>query len=87
MASLHRTALSVADPAPGAGLPGHLVMALAGVVGVVLSFAVLREHEGETAVLVAAHDVRAGERVSRDDFRTARVTLDSRGARHRGEGG
>ena len=54
---------------------GHLVMALAGVVGVVLSFAVLREREGETAVLVAAHDVRAGERVSRDDFRTARVTL------------
>ena len=54
---------------------GHLVMALAGVVGVVLSFAVLREREGETAVLVAAHDVRAGERVSSDDFRTARVTL------------
>jgi len=54
---------------------GHVVMALAGVVGVVLSFAVLREREGETAVLVAAHDVRAGERVSSDDFRTARVTL------------
>ncbi len=54
---------------------GHVVMALAGVVGVVLSFAVLREREGETAVLVAAHEIRAGERVSRDDFRTARVTL------------
>jgi len=54
---------------------GHLVMALAGVVGVVLSFAVLREREGETAVLVADHDIRAGERVTADDFRTTRVTL------------
>ena len=54
---------------------GHLVMALAGIVGVVLSFAVLREREGETSVLVAAHDIRAGERVSPNDFRTARVTL------------
>jgi Flp pilus assembly protein CpaB len=50
-------------------------MALAGVVGLVLSFAVLREREGETAVLVAAHEIRAGETVAAADFRTARVTL------------
>src|ERR1700755_2803799 len=54
---------------------GHVVMALAGIVGVVLSFAVLRQREGETLVLVAAHEIRAGERTSRSDFRTARVTL------------
>src|SRR4051812_2676449 len=54
---------------------GHVVMALAGVVGVVLSFAVLRQREGETAVLVAAHEIRAGETITRSDFRTTRVTL------------
>jgi len=53
---------------------GHVVMAVAGIVGVVVSFAVLREREGETAVLVAAHEIRAGERISADDFRTTRVT-------------
>jgi pilus assembly protein CpaB len=50
-------------------------MALAGMVGVVLSFAVLRQREGETAVLVAAHEIRAGETITRSDFDTARVTL------------
>jgi pilus assembly protein CpaB len=50
-------------------------MALAGLVGVVLSFAVLRERAGETAVLVAAHEIRAGETIASSDFRTARVTL------------
>ena len=50
-------------------------MALAGIVGVVLSFAVLRSREGETAVLVAAHEIRAGETVTASDFRTVRVTL------------
>jgi len=54
---------------------GHVVMALAGIVGVVLSFAVLRTREGETAVLVAAHEIRAGETITPSDFRTARVTL------------
>lgn len=54
---------------------GHVVMALAGIVGVVLSFAVLREREGETAVLVAAHEIRAGETITASDFETARVTL------------
>jgi pilus assembly protein CpaB len=54
---------------------GHVVMALAGLVGVVLSFAALREHEGESAVLVAAHEIRAGETVTEADFRPVRVTL------------
>jgi Flp pilus assembly protein CpaB len=54
---------------------GHLVMALAGIVGVVLSFAVLRQRDGDTAVLVAAHEIRAGERISSSDFRTTRATL------------
>src|SRR5262245_28968198 len=54
---------------------GHVVMAIAGIVGVVLSFAVLRQRDGESAVLVAAHEIRAGESVDAADFRTARVTL------------
>lgn len=54
---------------------GHVVMALAGIVGVVLSFAALRARDGETAVLVAAHEIRAGETITASDFRTVRVTL------------
>jgi pilus assembly protein CpaB len=54
---------------------GHLVMAIAGIVGVVLSFAVLRQREGESSVLVAAHEIRAGESVRASDFRSVRVTL------------
>ncbi len=54
---------------------GHVVMALAGIVGVVLSFAVLRQREGETAVLVAAREIRAGESITGSDFRAERVTL------------
>jgi Flp pilus assembly protein CpaB len=54
---------------------GHVLMAIAGIVGVVLSFAVLREREGETVVLVAAHEIRAGETISSSDFRTTRATL------------
>jgi pilus assembly protein CpaB len=50
-------------------------MAVAGIIGVVLSFAVLREREGETAVLVAAHEIRAGETIIASDFRSARLTL------------
>jgi len=50
-------------------------MATAGIVGVVLSFAVLRAREGETAALVAAHEIRAGETITASDFRATRVTL------------
>ena len=70
--------LASTTPAPrrrGRVSRGHVVMALAGIVGVVLSFAVLRERDGETAVLVAAHEIRAGETITGSDFRTVRVTL------------
>ena len=69
----------VARPAPprrrGRFSRGHLLMAIAGIVGLVLSFAVLRAREGETPVLVAAHEIRAGETIATSDFRTTRVTL------------
>jgi Flp pilus assembly protein CpaB len=54
---------------------GHGVMAIAGLVGVVLSFAALREHDGNAHVLVAAHEIRAGESVRPSDFRAERVTM------------
>jgi Flp pilus assembly protein CpaB len=54
---------------------GHVVMVVAGLVGVVLSFAALRQQEGDTRVLVAAREIRAGEVVHRDDFRTEAVTM------------
>jgi Flp pilus assembly protein CpaB len=50
-------------------------MVFAGVVGVVLSFAVLREREGASSVLVAAREIRAGEVVEPSDFRSVRVTM------------
>jgi pilus assembly protein CpaB len=50
-------------------------MAVAGIVGVVLSFAVLRGRDGESAVFVADHEIRAGEVVAPGDFRTVRVTM------------
>ncbi len=56
---------------------GHVVMVVAGVVGVVLSFAALREHEGNARVLVAAHEIRAGETVAPADFRSEAVTMGS----------
>ena len=54
---------------------GHVVMVVAGLVGVVLSFAVLRAREGDTSVLVASHEIRAGEMVDASDFRSVRVTM------------
>jgi pilus assembly protein CpaB len=54
---------------------GHVVMVIAGLVGVVLSFAALREHEGGSRVMVAAREIRAGERVTADDFRSEAVTM------------
>jgi pilus assembly protein CpaB len=50
-------------------------MLVAGVVGVVLSFAALRRSEGEARVLVASHEIRAGEVVHRRDVRSERVTM------------
>jgi pilus assembly protein CpaB len=54
---------------------GHVVMVVAGLVGVVGSFAVLREADGAARVMVASHEIRAGERVSADDFRSEAVTM------------
>jgi pilus assembly protein CpaB len=54
---------------------GHVVMVVAGLVGVVVSFAALRQHDGAARVMVASHEIRAGERVSADDFRTEAVTM------------
>ena len=56
---------------------GHVVMVIAGLVGVVLSFAALREHDGNARVLVAAHEIRAGETVEPADFRSEAVTMGS----------
>jgi Flp pilus assembly protein CpaB len=50
-------------------------MVVAGLVGVVGSFAVLREADGAARVMVASHEIRAGERVSADDFRSEAVTM------------
>jgi Flp pilus assembly protein CpaB len=50
-------------------------MVIAGLVGVVLSFAALREHDGNARVLVAAHEIRAGETVRPSDFRSEPVTM------------
>jgi Flp pilus assembly protein CpaB len=54
---------------------GHLMMIVAGIVGVVLSFAALRQHPSDTLVAVAAHEIRAGEVVHPADLRTERVTM------------
>src|SRR5262245_57146032 len=59
-------AIAVAPPSRRRGRVsrGHVVMAVAGIAGVVLSFVVLRGRPGDAAVLVAAHEIRAGESVS-----------------------
>src|SRR5215207_5246790 len=87
MATATATGVRAADGMPATGTShaaprrhgrfsrGHLLMATAGIVGVVLSFAVLRAREGETAALVAAHEIRAGETITASDFRATRVTL------------
>ncbi len=54
---------------------GHVVMVVAGIVGIVLSFAALRQHDGAARVVVAAREIRAGERVAADDFRSEGVTM------------
>jgi Flp pilus assembly protein CpaB len=54
---------------------GHAVMVVAGIVGVVLSFAALREQPGAARVVVAAHEIRAGEAIRAADFRTESVTM------------
>jgi Flp pilus assembly protein CpaB len=55
---------------------GHVVMVVAGITGVVLSFAALQDRPDGVRVAVAAHEIRAGESVSSRDFRGVRVTMD-----------
>lgn len=52
-------------------------MIVAGLVGLVLSFAALRQQDPDASVAVAAHEIRAGEVVGPADFRTERVTMSS----------
>jgi Flp pilus assembly protein CpaB len=51
-------------------------MVAAGLLGIVLALAVLRDDPGGVRVAVAAHEIRSGETVGADDFRTARVQAD-----------
>ena len=57
---------------------GHLLMVVAGLVGVVASIAVLREQPEGVEVAVAARDIRAGHAVDAGDFRTERVQMPAR---------
>jgi Flp pilus assembly protein CpaB len=54
---------------------GHLVMVVAGLLGMVLGVAALRHDPGGIEVAVAARQIRAGERVAMRDVRTERVAV------------
>ena len=54
---------------------GHLLMTVAGIAAAVLAFAALRERPGADRVAVAAHEIRAGDRVRSSDFRVVAVSL------------
>ena len=54
---------------------GHLVMVVAGLLGMVLGVAALRHDPGGVEVAVAAHEIRGGETVNAGDFRTERVQM------------
>ncbi|MGQ0805149.1 MAG: RcpC/CpaB family pilus assembly protein [Actinomycetota bacterium] len=55
---------------------GHLVMIVAGLMGIVLTLALLRSADRRVEVAVAAHDLQAGAAVSADDVRYERVKMD-----------
>ena len=57
---------------------GHLVMIVAGLLGAVLGLAALRSEPEGVEVAVAAHEIRGGESVEPDDFRTERVQAPDR---------
>ena len=61
---------------------GHLVMVVAGLLGMVLGIAALRHEPDGVEVAVAAHEIRAGDAVTAADFRSARVQTTSEPARH-----
>jgi pilus assembly protein CpaB len=76
-------ALPIGDPRGASGAPrrklsarfssGHLVMLVAGLLGMVLGIAALRREPAGVPVAVAAHEIRAGERVAAGDFDVARL--------------
>ena len=55
---------------------GHIAMVVAGLLGMTLTLAVLRDEHGGTEVAVAAREIRAGETIGRDDVRVERVRAD-----------
>jgi Flp pilus assembly protein CpaB len=55
---------------------GHLVMIVAGLVGMLLTLGLLRSADERVEVAVAAHDLRAGEVVTPADLRYERVKMD-----------
>jgi Flp pilus assembly protein CpaB len=57
---------------------GHLVMIVAGLLGMVLGIAALRHEPEGVEVAVAAHEIRAGETVTAADFRSTRVRMQQR---------
>jgi Flp pilus assembly protein CpaB len=54
---------------------GHVVMVVAGLLGMVFALAALRTGPDGTPVAVAAHEIRAGATVHRRDFRFERVSM------------
>jgi Flp pilus assembly protein CpaB len=56
---------------------GHLVMLLAGALGVLLTLSLLRAADHTTAVFVAAHDLAPGTIVTEGDLRVSRVRVDA----------
>ena len=55
---------------------GHVVMIVAGLLGMTLTIAALRTDEGGTEVAVATHEIRAGEVIRARDFRVDRIRAD-----------
>jgi Flp pilus assembly protein CpaB len=55
---------------------GHLVMIVAGLVGMLLTLALLRNADHRVEVAVAAHDLRVGAIVTEHDVRYERVRMD-----------
>lgn len=55
---------------------GHLVMIVAGLLGMLLTLALLRGADRRVDVAVAAHDLRAGSAFAASDVRSERVKMD-----------
>jgi Flp pilus assembly protein CpaB len=55
---------------------GHLVMIVAGLLGMLLTLALLRSADHRVRVAVAAHDLLPGDRIGPDDVRYERVKMD-----------